>query len=148
MKILDANLLLYAVNEDAPLHEKARPWLESVLSGTDTVGFAWNALLAFLRLSTRRAVFLQPLEVSAALALMDYWLQQPCSLVVHPGDRHLRILRELVGPLGTGGNLTSDAHLAALAIEHGAELCSSDTDFARFPGLRWRNPLADVRPRR
>ncbi len=148
MKILDANLLLYAVNEDAPLHQKARPWLESVLSGTETVGFAWNALLAFLRLSTRRAVFLQPLEVSAALALMDHWLQQPCSLVVHPGDRHLRILRELIAPLGTGGNLTSDAHLAALAIEHGAELCSSDTDFARFPSLHWRNPLADVRPRR
>ncbi len=142
MKILDANLLLYAVNEDAPLHQQARPWLEAALSGSETVGFAWSVLLAFLRLSTRAAVFRHPLEPRQALDLADHWLQRPCSLVVEAGDRHLRILRDLITPLGTGGNLTSDAHLAALAIEHGAELCSCDGDFARFPGLRWRNPLA------
>jgi len=148
MKILDANLLLYAVNKDAPLHRKARVWLESSLSGSETIGFAWNVLLAFLRLSTRSAVFPRPLETLEALELAGHWLRQPCSLVVHPGDRHLRILRDLILPLGTGGNLTSDAHLAALAIEHGAELCTCDADFARFPGLRWRNPLAEVPAKR
>lgn len=142
MKLLDANLLLYAVNQDAPLHAKARPWLESSLSGSETAGFAWNVILAFLRLSTRPAVFPRPLQTEEALDLMDGWLRQPCALVVHPGDRHLRILRDLIAPLGTGGNLTSDAHLAALAIEYGAELCTCDLDFGRFPGLRWRNPLA------
>lgn len=143
MKLVDANLLLYAVNEDAPLHAKARRWLEAVLSGRETVGFAWSVLLAFLRLSTRAAVFPRPLAPEESLDLMDSWLSQPCSTVVHPGERHLRILRDLIAPLGTGGNLVTDAHLAALAIEHGAELCSCDSDFSRFPGLRWRNPLAD-----
>lgn len=143
MKLVDANLLLYAVNEDAPLHAKARRWLEALLCGSETVGFAWTVLLAFLRLSTRAAVFPRPLAPEESLDLMDSWLSQPCSTVVHPGERHLRILRDLIAPLGTGGNLATDAHLAALAIEHGAELCSCDSDFSRFPGLRWRNPLAD-----
>ncbi len=143
MKLVDANLLLYAVNEEAPLHAQARRWLEAVLAGRETVGFAWAVLLAFLRLSTRAAVFPRPLQPEESLDLMDSWLSQPCSVSVHPGERHLRILRDLIAPLGTGGNLASDAHLAALAIEHGAELCSCDSDFSRFPGLRWRNPLAN-----
>ena len=141
MKVVDANVLLYAVNQDAPLHRQARPWLEGVLAGSETVGFAWTVLLAFLRLSTRAAVFPQPLEPEESLDLIDSWLGRPCSTVLHPGERHLQLLRNLVGPLGTGGHLTSDAHLAALAIEHGAELWSYDSDFSRFPGLRWRNPL-------
>lgn len=141
MKLLDANLLLYAVNEDAPLHRKARPWLEAVLSGDETIGFAWNVILAFLRLSTRPTVFARPLQTAEAFRLAELWIRQPCALVVHPADRHLSILRDLIEPLGTGGNLTSDAHLAALAIEHGAELCTCDMDFARFPRLRWINPL-------
>lgn len=141
MILLDANLLIYAVNEDAPLHRKARPWLETVLSGPQTVAFSWNVLLAFLRLTTRPGLFLRPLPLEVALDLIASWLDQPQAVIVHPGPRHLPILRELLSALGTGGNLTSDAHLAALAIEHGAELCSSDTDFARFPRLNWRNPL-------
>lgn len=145
MIILDANLLLYAVNRDAPRHRQARTWLESMLAGSETVGFEWNVILAFLRLTTRPAVFPRPLELRKAFAIVEHWLQQPCALVVHPGDRHLLILRDLIAPLGTGGNLTSDAHLAALAIEHGAELCSCDRDFARFPGLRSRDPLAETR---
>lgn len=145
MKIVDVNLLLYAVNEDAPLHAQARPWLETVLSGRETVGFAWGVLLAFLRLSTRAAVFPRPLAPEGSLDVIDAWLSQPCSTIVHPGERHLRILRDLITPLGAGGNLASDAHLAALAIEHGAELCSCDSDFSRFPGLRWRNPLVPAR---
>ena len=142
MILLDANLLIYAVNEDAPFHRKAKPWLESTLSGRETVGFSWHVLLAFLRLTTRPSLFLRPLSIEAAFELMADWLEQPSATVVHPGPRHAVILRELLRPLGTGGNLTSDAHLAALAIEYGAELCSSDADFARFPGVNWVNPLA------
>ncbi len=144
MKILDANLLLYAVNAEAPQHARARTWLEEVLAGSETIGFAWTVLLAFVRLSTRAAVFPRPLTAQDSLDLIEVWLRQPCSTIVHPRERHLRILRDLIAPLGTGGNLASDAHLAALAIEHGAELCSCDSDFSRFPGLRWRNPLTDV----
>jgi hypothetical protein len=147
MKIVDANVLLYAVNGDAPQHGAARAWLETVLSGTETVGFAWIVLLAFLRLSARAAVFSRPLLVAESVGVVEAWLEQPCATIVHPGDRHLRILKDLIEPLGTGGNLTSDAHLAALAIEQGAELCSCDADFSRFPGLRWRNPLASGRVR-
>ena len=142
MILLDANLLIYAVNQDAPLNRKAKSWLESVLSGQQTVGFPWTVLLAFLRLTTRSGLFRHPLPVDTAFELVVSWLDRPSATIVHPGPRHLPVLRELLRPLGTGGNLTSDAHLAALAIEHGAELCSSDTDFARFHGLKWRNPLS------
>ena len=142
MILLDANLLIYAVNQDAPLNRKAKSWLESVLSGQQTVGFPWTVLLAFLRLTTRPDLFRHPLPVDTAFDLVASWLDRPSATIVHPGPRHLPVLRELLRPLGTAGNLTSDAHLAALAIEHGAELCSSDTDFARFHGLKWRNPLS------
>jgi len=140
--LLDANLLIYAVNADAPLSRKAKAWLESVLSGRETVGFSWNVILAFLRLTTRPGLFRRPLPVDTAFDVAASWISQPCATMVDPGPRHLQIMRELLRPLGTGGNLTSDAHLAALAIEHRAELCSSDTDFARFRGLKWRNPLS------
>jgi uncharacterized protein len=142
MIVLDANLLIYAVNEDAPLNRKAKLWLESALSGPDTVGFSWSVLLAFLRLTTRPGLFRHPLPLETAFELIASWLEQPSATIVHPGPRHLQVLRELLLPMGVGGNLASDAHLAALAIEHGAELCSSDTDFARFQGLNWVNPLA------
>ena len=141
MILLDANLLIYAVNEQAPQNRKAKVWLESVLSGQETVGFPWTVLLAFLRLTTRPGLFRQPLPVDAALDIVSAWLDRSAATVVHPGPRHLQLLHQLLVPLGTGGNLTSDGHLAALAIEHGAELYSCDSDFARFPGLKWRNPL-------
>ncbi len=142
MILVDVNLLIYAVNEDAPGHQKAKAWLEAVISGTETVGLSWTVLLAFLRLTTRAGLFQRPLTVETAFDLVDAWLQQPTVMIVEPTAQHLRILRELVLPLGTGGNLTSDAHLAALAMEHRAELCSTDHDFARFGRLRWLNPLA------
>lgn len=142
MILVDANLLIYAINEGSPLNRKAKSWLGSTISGPGAVGFSWNVLLAVLRLTTRPGLFRNPLPLEAAFDLIAAWLEQPSVTVVHAGPRHLRILRDLLLPLGTGGNLTSDAHLAALAIEHGAELCSSDADFARFPGLKWRNPLA------
>ena len=142
MILLDANLLIYAVNSDAPLSRKAKSWVEAALSGPETVGFPWSVLLAFLRLTTRPGLFRHPLPIDTAFELVHSWLDQPSATIVHPGPRQLQILRELLLPLGTGGNLTSDAHLAALAIEHRAELCSSDSDFARFNGLNWRNPLS------
>ncbi|MBZ5725039.1 MAG: type II toxin-antitoxin system VapC family toxin [Acidobacteriia bacterium] len=141
MILIDANLLIYAVNQDAPLHRKAKHWLETTLSGTETVGLSWTVLLAFLRLTTRAGVFRAPIEVQSAFDLIDSWLAHPAVVAVEPTAQHIRIMKDLLLPLGAGGNLTSDAHLAALAIEHGAELCSSDGDFARFPRLRWRNPL-------
>jgi toxin-antitoxin system PIN domain toxin len=141
MKLLDANLLLYAVNKDAPLHAKAKAWLETTLSGRETVAFSWNVILAFVRLTTRPGLFRNALSPERAFDLVAAWLDQPSAMVVNPGPRHLAILRGLLTSLGTGGNLTSDAHLAALAIEQNAELCSCDADFARFAGLNWRNPL-------
>ena len=141
MKLPDVNLLLYAVDEGAVRHEPARAWLEERLSGTETFAFAWVVLLAFTRLTTSPRVFDSPLTAPEAMDLVDGWLAQPCATVVHPTTRHASVLRELLEPFGSAGNLTTDAHLAALAIEHGAELCSSDTDFSRFAGLRWADPL-------
>ena len=147
MTLVDVNLLLYAVHKDAPRHAEAKSWWEAKLSGTETVGLAWIVLLAFLRLTTRPNVFPKPLRIETAFDIVDSWLEQPSVTVVHPGPRHARMLRDLLLPLGAGGNLTTDAHLAALALEHGAELCSLDHDFARFPRLKWHNPL-DLKPAR
>lgn len=141
MNVPDVNLLLYALDRSSPHHDRARDWLEGVLSGHETVGFSWTVLLAFLRLSTRAQIFVNPLGPGEAFDIVEGWLAQPSATVLHPTDRHGAILRGLIEPLGTAGNLTSDAHLAALAIEHGGEICSADTDFARFRGLRWTNPL-------
>jgi toxin-antitoxin system PIN domain toxin len=142
VKITDMNVPLYAVDVPSPKHNAARHWLEAQLSGTETFAFAWMVLLAFLRLSTNPRVFDAPLGPAEAFDLVDGWLAQPCATVVHPTERHAAILRKLLEPLGTAGNLTTDAHLAALAIEHGADLCSSDSDFSRFTGVRWLDPLA------
>lgn len=142
MRLPDANLLLYAYDASSADHARARHWLEEQLSGVETFAFAWVILLAFVRLVTSPRVFESPLRVNEALDAVDAWLAAPCATVVHPGPRHAVVLRQLLEPLGTGGNLTSDAHLAALALEHDAELCSADADFSRFPGIRWSNPLA------
>lgn len=141
MKLPDVNVLLYAVDESSRHHETARPWMEEALSGTETVAFCWSVLLAFVRLSTRPVVFEQPLTAGEALDLVEGWLGQPCATIVEPTTRHVAVLRDLLGSFGTAGNLATDAHLAALAIEHGAELCSYDADFSRFAGLRWSNLL-------
>ena len=141
MILLDVNILIYAINRDAPQHLRAKRWLETTVSGKESVGFSWSVLLAFLRVTTRPGLFRNPLPPETAFDIIESWLEQPLVTVIHPGPRHLALLRELLIPTGTGGNLTSDAHLAALAVEHGAELCTSDSDFARFPRLKWRNPL-------
>lgn len=142
MRLLDLNILLYAMDESSPRHQAARDWLDETLSGSDTVAFAWHVLVGFVRLSTRSAVFADPLSVDDAFDVIDGWMSQPCVTVVHPTDRHAQVLRGLLTQLGTAGNLTSDAHLAALAVEHGAQVCSTDTDFRRFPGVRSIDPLA------
>lgn len=141
MRLLDLNILIYAMDESSPRHESARGWLDETLSGSRTVAFAWHVLIGFVRLSTRAAVFERALTVNDAFDVVDGWLAQPCVTVVHPTDRHAQILRGLLIPVGAAGNLTSDAHLAALAVEHGAELCSTDADFGRFSGVRWIDPL-------
>lgn len=141
MKLPDVNLLLYAYDSDSPRQAAAREWLEETLSGTETVALAWAAIVGFVRIATNPAAFVRPWDVGNALDVVDEWLAQPPVTVVHPTDRHAAVLRDLLTPLGVAGNLTSDAHLAALAIEHGATLCSCDNDFSRFPGLRWVDPL-------
>ena len=142
MKLVDVNVLLYAVDESSPQHGRARGWLEAVLSGTETVAFSWSVLLAFLRLSTRASVFVNPLTADEALDIIDGWLAQPVVVIVHSADRHAALLRDLLRSVGTAGNLTTDAHLAALSIEQGAALCSADADFSRFQGLARQNPLS------
>ena len=142
MKVPDVNVLLYAIDESSSRHSAARQWLEEALSGTEEVGFAWAVLFGFLRISTNPVVFENPLEPEEAFSYAEEWLAQPVAMALSPGPGHMELVQHLLRPLGVAGNLTSDAHLAALAIEHGAELCSSDTDFARFEGLRWRNPLS------
>lgn len=148
MRVVDANVLVYAVNADAREHPTARSWLEDRLSGGEAVGFAWVVLLAFVRVATRAAVLSTPLRPAKAFDYVEEWLAQPPATVLHPTARHLAVLRGLLEPLGTAGNLTTDAHLAALTVEHGATLVSFDRDFGRFPGLRWRHPADDLVPSR
>lgn len=133
-------MLLYAVNDDAAVHAPARRWLDGALNGERAVGFAWIALLAFLRPSTAPGCSPRPLGVARATETVDLWLAQPPSVVRNPTPRHPSLLRGLLDGLGSGGNLVDDAHLAALAVEHGAEIVSFDADFARFPGVRWTSP--------
>lgn len=141
MKLPDVNLFVYAYDAGSPRHEQAKSWVEQALSGSETVGLPWAVLLSFIRVSTRQVTMTQPFDIDTAVAIVEEWLAQPCATIIAPTNRHPAILRDLLGPIGTGGNLTSDAHLAALAIEHGAMLCSCDNDFSRFAGLRWVDPL-------
>ena len=141
MIVPDLNLIVYAHNQDAPHHRGARAWWEALLNGTEPVAVPWVVVLGFVRLMTHRAVLVTPLAPDAALAHVRAWFG--CRVVerLDPGTQHLDVLARLFAAAGTAGNLTTDAHLAALAIEHQCELHSNDADFARFPGLRWRNPL-------
>lgn len=137
MKVPDVNVLLYALDRTARRHESARDWLERALSGPETVGLAWITLLGVIRLSTNPSVFDPALDPDVALDVIDDWLAQPSATTIHPTDRHSSVLRSLLTETGAAGNLTTDAHLAALAIEHGATLSSYDTDFHRFSGLKY-----------
>lgn len=141
MILIDANLLIYAIDQNSPHHRKASIWLEEILSSTTPVGLAWIAALAFLRITTRTGVMNKPLRAEDAIAYVDSWLSQPNVALVRPGEQHWPILRNLLRASGTSGNLTSDAHLAALAIEQGYAVYSADNDFRRFAGLTVVNPL-------
>jgi toxin-antitoxin system PIN domain toxin len=140
--IPDVNLLVYAYTAKAPRHTAARAWWEGVDTAGETVGLPWAVSLGFLRLMTHPAVLETPMRPEAAIAIIESWFERPNVEVLDPGPRHLEFLRGLVAELGLAANLTTDAHLAALAIEHRCSLVSNDADFARFPGLRWVNPLA------
>jgi len=143
MIVPDINLLVYAYNTDAPHHPEARSWWEACLSGTATVAIPWVVMLGFVRIMSSRAVLLDPMTAAEALAHVRSWLERPQTQILVPGPRHLAILATSMNASGATGRLITDAHLAALAIESQAELHSNDADFSRFPGLRWRNPLAD-----
>ena len=142
MIVPDVNLLVYAYNRDAREHAGSRAWWENLLGSSQTVGLPWAVSCGFIRLMTHPAVLVTPLQPLRAIAHVKSWLDRPNVEVLDPGPRHLEVLEELLGNLGVAGNLTTDAHLAALAIEHQCELHSNDADFARFSGLRWRNPLS------
>jgi uncharacterized protein len=142
VKLPDVNLLIYSADESSHHYARARPWLEEALSGTEEVGFAWMVLLGFMRISTNPVAFGNALSPARAFEFVESWLGSPVATVVHPSERHFDHIRNLLTPLGTAANLTNDAHLASLAIEHGADLYSSDNDFSRFEGVRWVNPLA------
>jgi len=140
--VTDANVLLYAVDTASAHHEESLAWLDRSLSGAEAVGLSWIVLLAFIRVGTNRAILPNALSADEATAQVQAWLAAPAAIVVEPTARHAELLRGLLLESGTAGNLTTDAHLAALAIEHGAELVSYDRDFGRFRGLRHRLPSA------
>ena len=143
MILPDLNLLLYAYNQDSPKHKSAKIWWESLMNHSRPVGLAWIVVLGFIRISTHRKIQENPLPVEVACAHARSWLAQPHVVILHPGSKHSEILFGLLENLGTAGNLTTDAHLAALAIEFQAELHSTDSDFARFSGLKWVHPMRD-----
>jgi uncharacterized protein len=142
----DINLLLYAEIDAYPVHKFARTWWEAALSGDRLVGLAPVSVFGFVRISTNRRVFSEPLTVEAALARVRRWLEQPNVTYLLAGSQHLEVAFRLLAGLGTAGNLTTDVQIAAHAIEHQAEVYSNDGHFARFEGLRWVNPLAGGRP--
>jgi hypothetical protein len=140
--LVDANILLYAEDSLSPHHQQARSWWDEQLSGTSPVCLSWVVLAAFIRIATNPRVFAHPLSLTQAIARVQSWLDQPCTRVVQPTERHWVVFQQMLTSGQAVGNLVTDAHLAALAIEHGCELFSSDSDFARFPKLKWENPLA------
>jgi toxin-antitoxin system PIN domain toxin len=138
----DVNLLVYAHNQEAPLHEAARKWWGALMNGDRSVGIPWAVAFGFVRVVTHPAVLDEPLRPNDALTRVEGWLGRTHVQVLEPGPAHLRIVRTLFAATGVAGSLTTDTHLAALAIEHRCELHSNDSDFERFPGLNVRNPLA------
>lgn len=141
MIIPDINLLVYAYASDAPHHARAKSWWEGCLTNPGVVGLPWAVMLGFVRIMSSTAVFKDPMPPGEALDHVGSWLERPQTQIVVPGPRHLDILSEIMASSRAPGRLTTDAHLAAMAIETQSELHSNDVDFTRFPGLRWRNPL-------
>ena len=140
--LVDANLLLYAVDSGSPWHARSSAWLADALNGDRRVGIPWESLTAFVRIATHPRASDRPLSADQAWSFVDDWLGAPSVWVPTPTERHVEVLGSLVRKYQVTGNLVPDAHLAALAIEHGLEICSADTDFARFDEIRWKNPVA------
>lgn len=142
MIIVDVNVLIFAYNEDAPQHERARKWLGEALSGSEPIGLPWAVIHGFLRITTNTPAVNRRFAISDAVAIVSEWFTSPAVTLVEPGPRYWAIFRELLVDRKIDGALVSDAHIAALAIENRASVCSTDRDFRRFPGLRVINPLA------
>ena len=142
MIIVDANLLIYAIDLDSPHHKIASSWFERILNGSELIGLPWIVMLAFLRITTRAGVLQRPMAVEQAVDYCQSWVDLGSVRFLVPGRNHWPIFRNLLLSVGPAGNLTSDVHLAALALEHGCTLYSADNDFKRFPGITHVNPLA------
>lgn len=142
MKILDLNVLIYATDSTSAHHLVAHGWLDRAMSSTETIGIPTHVAVGYVRLTTSARVMTAPLDVRTSISVVDGWLSRPNVTTPAPTSRHYGIVAELLEPLGTAGNLVTDAHLAALSIEHGAELCSFDHDFGRFGGVLWVKPGA------
>jgi toxin-antitoxin system PIN domain toxin len=140
--LVDVNLLIYAVDTDSPHHARASTWFATLLSGTTAVALAWLVIVAFVRITTHPGIMRRPQTPEQAIDFVDEWLAQPYVTLVAPGENHWPLFRNLLKTTGTAGNLVPDAHLAALAIEHGCPIYSADYDFKRFPGVEHVNPLA------
>lgn len=140
MVVVDANVLLYAVDRASAHHERSRQWLDGSLAGNEAVGLAWIALLAFIRVGTNPSILSSPMSADEATGQVETWLGAPAAVLAEPTARHASVLRGLLRESGTAGNLSSDAHLAAIAVEHGADIVSWDRDFDRFAGVRHRLP--------
>ena len=141
MIVPDLNLLIYAYNDDAPLYASARSWWEGLMNGTERVGTPWVVAAGFVRLMTQPNVLNDPFTPDEAIDTVEEWFRLPHVAPLNPGTEHLRLMRGAVAAAGVGGDLVTDAHIAALAMEYQAEVHTNDADFGRFPGLRWRNPL-------
>ena len=142
MNLVDANLLLYAEDSLSEHHEAARSWWDEQLSGVAPVALCWPVLSAFVRIGTNARLHQRPLRLKEAIERVQSWLDQPCVRVIQPGDQHWTLFQQMLRSGNAVGNLVSDAHLAALAVEHNCVLHSTDADFSRFRGLKWRNPIA------
>lgn len=141
MILVDANILLYAEDQLSPHHVQARTWWDAQLSGHSPVCLCWTVLGAFIRVGTNARVFNHPLSLDQALSRVQDWTEQPCVRVVSATERHWAVFQKMLREGQAVANLVTDAHLAALSVEHGCELISTDSDFSRFSGIRWRNPL-------
>ncbi len=141
MIVPDLNLLLYAYDSASPYYDAARRWWDGLLNGAERVGIPWIVVVGFIRLTTGPNVLGQPATPDAAIDTVEDWFALPHVAPLNPGPEHLTLMRRALATAGTGGDLATDAHIAALAMEHGAEVHSNDSDFRRFPGVRWRNPL-------
>ena len=142
MILTDANLLIYAYNESSPEHRAARSWLRTTLAGPEPVAFSWIALMAFARVATNKKIFAKPYSTNEAFEVIENWLSAPGSLILTPGDKHLAIVKRLANEGPVYGAALTDAHIAALAIEHGVVLATTDSDFKSFKGLKVLNPIA------